>query len=212
MATESYPQIRTWIDNIFKSNGRKFITGPHANEGLKKVLAKAEELYNSLGQSLGIATLDADGKLTASQLPLIVTNDKGWFATEAALIAAHTPGQNGWFATVGETDTVWVWDADTTAWVNTGSQGATVSGTYSLIITTAPTYNPDGTVKILNQSYVSDPTKYYEQRFEYTSGLVSKIEIKDDIAGKWVRHTNIYNGSGQLQAPTITDISAWTIV
>ncbi len=44
MATETYNQIRSWIDSIFKVNGRKFITGAHANEGLKKVLAKAEEL------------------------------------------------------------------------------------------------------------------------------------------------------------------------
>jgi hypothetical protein len=48
-----------------------------------------------------------------------VSNDKGYFATEAALILALPVGQDGWFATVGTTDTVWVWDSGSSAWVDT---------------------------------------------------------------------------------------------
>ncbi len=48
-----------------------------------------------------------------------LSNDKGYFENEAALVAAYPVGEPGWFATVGTTDTVWVWDADTTAWVDT---------------------------------------------------------------------------------------------
>jgi hypothetical protein len=81
-----------------------------------------------------------------------------------------------------------------------------------LNLSTAPAYNTDGSIKTLKQVYVSDPTKYYEQRFEYTNGLASKIEIKDDIAEKWVRQTNIYDANGQVQVPTITDITEWTII
>lgn len=92
------------------------------------------------------------------------------------------------------------------------SKGSGGGSAYLLTISTAPTYNPDGSLKILKQAYVSDPTKYFEQRFEYTAGLASKIEIKDDIAGKWVRQTNIYDANGQLQVPTITDITEWTII
>lgn len=83
---------------------------------------------------------------------------------------------------------------------------------YLLNLSTAPAYNADGSIKTLKQAYVSDPTKYFEQRFEYTNGLTSKIEIKDDIAGKWVRKTNIYDSNGQLQVPTIADITEWTII
>lgn len=46
-------------------------------------------------------------------------NNKGYFATEDALNAAYPVGQNGWYAIVGTTDTIWVWDGDTSAWVNT---------------------------------------------------------------------------------------------
>ena len=45
----------------------------------------------------------------------------GWFATPAALEAAYPTGANGYFAMVGSTDTVWTWDSDTSAWVNTGA-------------------------------------------------------------------------------------------
>ncbi len=48
-------------------------------------------------------------------------NDLGWFATEAALIAAYPVGVPGLFAIVGETNTFWVWDEGSMSWVNTGS-------------------------------------------------------------------------------------------
>ena len=45
-------------------------------------------------------------------------HDKGYFATEAALTAAYPVGEAGWYAVVGETDTVWIWDVETAAWVD----------------------------------------------------------------------------------------------
>ncbi len=63
-----------------------------------------------------------------SHIPSIVSsgssqdqNNKGWFTTEAALVAAYPAGESGWFAIVGSTDTVWIWDADSVAWVNSGA-------------------------------------------------------------------------------------------
>lgn len=50
------------------------------------------------------------------------SNDKGWFATPAALRAAYPVGENGWFAIVGSTDTVWIWDVDTNDWLDSGEQ------------------------------------------------------------------------------------------
>ena len=43
----------------------------------------------------------------------------GWYPTEAALILAHPTGANGQYAIIGETDTIWTWDSDTNAWVDT---------------------------------------------------------------------------------------------
>ncbi len=58
------------------------------------------------------------------KLILLIKHFKGYFATEAALNTAYPTAENGDYAIVGSTDTVWVWDGDTTAWVDTGN-GAT---------------------------------------------------------------------------------------
>lgn len=52
----------------------------------------------------------------------------GWFATPTALRTAYATAENGDFAIVGSTDTVWVWDEDSTDWVDSGAKPAT---TYS---------------------------------------------------------------------------------
>lgn len=55
----------------------------------------------------------------AQQAQLIAGGALGWFADEEELEAACPEGQSGWWAIVGTTDTVWTWDADTGAWVDT---------------------------------------------------------------------------------------------
>jgi len=54
----------------------------------------------------------------------------GWYATVEALQEAHPEGKDGDYAVVGSTDTVWVWDSDTNAWVDTDTKGqvTTVNG------------------------------------------------------------------------------------
>jgi len=46
-------------------------------------------------------------------------HDKGYYDTEAELVAAYPTGEAGDFAFVGETDTFWVWDTDAGAWKDT---------------------------------------------------------------------------------------------
>lgn len=66
----------------------------------------------------------------AGQAQSVAQGQLGWFATEQALESAHPTGQNGQWAIVGSTDTIWTWDSDTGAWVNTGSQ-MDLSGYYT---------------------------------------------------------------------------------
>lgn len=53
------------------------------------------------------------------QVRTITIGAQGWYATPEALKAAVPIGENGWWAVVGTTDTIWTWDSDTSAWVNT---------------------------------------------------------------------------------------------
>lgn len=57
----------------------------------------------------------------AQQAQSVANGQLGWFETEQALEAAHPTGQNGQWAIIGSTDTIWTWDSDTSAWVNSGS-------------------------------------------------------------------------------------------
>jgi hypothetical protein len=76
------------------------------------------------------------------------TNYKGWYATQLALTTAYPVGQNGWYAIVGSTDTVWTWDSDATAWKNT-NVGSLVTSVNTQI----------GDV-VLNQDHVLDGITY----------------------------------------------------
>lgn len=53
-----------------------------------------------------------------SDLKTKAAHDKGYFANPAALQEAVPTGVDGDYAIVGTTDTIWMWDSDTQAWVD----------------------------------------------------------------------------------------------
>lgn len=63
-----------------------------------------------------------DAAASAQQAQQIARGALGWYATPQALQAAHPTGQNGQWAIVGSTDTIWLWDGDTAAWVDAGAR------------------------------------------------------------------------------------------
>lgn len=63
-----------------------------------------------------------NAKYYALQAQSVTQGQLGWYATPQDLQAAHPTGQNGQWAIVGSTDTIWTWDSDTSAWVDSGSQ------------------------------------------------------------------------------------------
>lgn len=50
------------------------------------------------------------------QVRTITLGAQGWYETSDTLTAAVPVGENGWWAVVGTTDSIWVWDRDTNAW------------------------------------------------------------------------------------------------
>ena len=63
-----------------------------------------------------------NAKYYALQAQSVTQGQLGWYATPQDLQAAHPTGQNGQWAIIGSTDTIWTWDSDTSAWVDSGSQ------------------------------------------------------------------------------------------
>lgn len=46
----------------------------------------------------------------------------GYYPTESDLRSAHETGENGQWAIIGETDTIWVWDSDSSSWTDSGNK------------------------------------------------------------------------------------------
>lgn len=63
-----------------------------------------------------------NSKYYALQAQSVAQGQLGWYATPQALRSAHPTGQNGQWAIIGTTDTIWTWDSDTNAWVDSGAQ------------------------------------------------------------------------------------------
>ncbi len=107
-------------------------------EQVAQVLASAQAAAASVSESAANATLSEswavggtgtrEGEDTnnaqywAEQAQRVSQGALGWYETEQALQAAHPTGENGQWAIIGSTDTIWTWDSDTSAWVNSGAQ------------------------------------------------------------------------------------------
>jgi len=71
--------------------------------------------------------------------------DKGRFVNYAAIIAAYPTGEAGWYVINYDTDTFWIWDADTSAWVNTDRCGevSSVFGRIGVVTAQSGDYGSD---------------------------------------------------------------------
>lgn len=118
--------------------------------------------------------------------------DKWWFANEAAILIAYPnwiaspTSRNGWKVTNGETDTIWVWDADTNAWVNSG-----VASSSWLVPTIASTHAALDALANLSQ-VVPWQTYSFTFRTKY-------LDPNDDSLFSWVPETLIATGLSPTQ-------------
>lgn len=110
------------------------LTGPELDEALKKLpqvdaaveqCARNVQLAQSWAEG-GTGTRDGENTNNAqywcNQAQTIAQGALGWYENAEALQVAHPTGQNGQWAIIGTTDTIWTWDSDTSAWVNSGTQ------------------------------------------------------------------------------------------
>lgn len=100
-----------------------------------------------------------------SDLKEKAAHDKGFYENDTALKEAHPTGVAGDFAIVGSTDTMWIWDTDTQAWID--SHKATDFSNYynksevdNLLSQKEPTLNPKGDT-------VNDDDYYYGGRKQW---------------------------------------------
>lgn len=85
------------------------------NAALSATAAKTSETNSKSSESQSATYLQGT-KEYFEQVRTITIGAQGWYATPEALKAAVPVGENGWWAVVGTTDTIWTWDNDTKSW------------------------------------------------------------------------------------------------
>ena len=85
------------------------------NATLSAAAAKTSETNSKRSESQSATYLQGT-KEYFEQVRTITIGAQGWYATPEALKAAVPVGENGWWAVVGTTDTIWTWDSDTKSW------------------------------------------------------------------------------------------------
>lgn len=85
------------------------------NAALSAAAAKTSEINSKRSESQSATYLQGT-KEYFEQVRTITIGAQGWYATPEALKAAVPIGENGWWAVVGTTDTIWTWDNDTKSW------------------------------------------------------------------------------------------------
>lgn len=83
--------------------------------------AKISESWAVGGTGIRAGEDTNNAKYWAQLAQTVAQGAQGYFVTAAALRAAHPAGQDGWWAIVGETDTIWIWDSDSGAWVDSST-------------------------------------------------------------------------------------------
>lgn len=98
------------------------LTGEELDEAFRKLT----DLDGSVAAARAAQQTAADHARVAEewarQAQTVAQGALGWYADADALRAANPTGQNGQWAMIGNTDTIWTWDADTAAWINTATR------------------------------------------------------------------------------------------
>ena len=104
MLREQYPGKLAWVVD---ATGDPTVDKGSALYTWKSISKTWEKIYET-------ESMDGGGGLS-------VQNFVGWVATPEQLKEMYPEAKDGWYAIVGTTDTIWVWDSDTNTWKNANS-------------------------------------------------------------------------------------------
>lgn len=90
-------------------------------DNLAAVQGAAQNAQTAQSAATEAAASAQEAEQWAEQAQQVAQGAMGWYADPQALQSAHPTGQNGQWAIVGTTDTIWIWDSDTSAWVDSGT-------------------------------------------------------------------------------------------
>lgn len=96
-----------------------YYDSPLTGEELDEAFRKLTTLDNSVAAA---AQSEEKAAYWANQAQTIAQGALGWYQNADELRRVHPTGENGQWAIVGNTDTIWTWDSDTGDWINTATR------------------------------------------------------------------------------------------
>ena len=227
-AANSAAEVRAKAEQAAKNAAKDvsaIVKADSENAALSAAAAKTSEINSKRSESQSATYLQGT-KEYFEQVRTITIGAQGWYATPEALKAAVPIGENGWWAVVGTTDTIWTWDSDTKSWKDsiqkadlsdyyTKAQADAKFGTpYTLPAATVSTLGgvkvgdyldiaPDGTLsaKTLNDKIAAAVAVKSEPRlvwnhYEETGKRWKTYDIKMPDGLDYVHVKTRYNGPG----------------
>lgn len=135
-------------------------------------------------------------------------HDKGYFATITALESVYPIGNDGDYAIIGSTDTIWVWDSDSSTWKDT-HQATDLSSYYTK---TEINTLLGGKEPSIVPSSSENPADYYYNGEKTWSDLLYKIRnakldgLDTTAEGEITDTDSVVSAFGKTQAQ-ITDLN-----
>jgi len=140
------------------------------------------------------------------------SHNKGFFATVEALEEAYPTAEDGDYAVVGSTDTVWLWDSDSGesgAWVDSDTKGqvTSVNGQTGDVTVQATLVNQSNIKSVNGNSLLGSGNLELSTYLPYPAGWTTNSTTKafcDDIAAD----TTAVGGKAYLGEVTLSDLPA----
>ena len=138
-----------------------------------------------------------------SDLKTKAAHDKGYYANPSALEEAVPTGADGYYAIVGTTDTIWLWDTDTQSWVDSHkatdlSNYYTKGETDNLLSQKEPNISAKGSDTASDNFYYGGRKQWIDLLYKVRNTALSGLDTS--TAQTIVATDTILAAMGKLQA------------
>jgi len=163
-------------------------------------------------------------------------NKLGWYVDGAALAAAHPTADDGDWAIVGDTDSVWIWDSDTGTWKDSGHKpgvdsfntrtgavvpqagdytaadvGADPAGTAAAAVSAHDVAYAHADIASNSSHRTGDGSDHADVAANTAAILANTINIANHV---WVdkNGSDVTGAMGSPQTPFATPVAAWVAI
>lgn len=112
-----------------------------------------------------------------------INNFVGWIANPDQLITLYPEGKDGMFAIIGTTDSIWVWDSETSSWIDSGKDEVVVNNQWDAI-ENKPDYYPSTFEIVINQENGQTLSQTINTISQTNVDLTNRVVVVEDELNK----------------------------